>query len=219
VLGGVTLALAPGSTAPLHVAGVLGFIGAGIGAVAASGVGVGITFGEATGRSSRLTAIVACGALGGGTVGLIAQWLGRWTLDTLIGVQVEIGGALEGVILGALCGLAYALATRRSEGGLAAPRGRRLVEAVVAIACASALGGIGLALTGSPLVGGTIHMIAQHSVGSHARLTPLARLLGEPDFGPVTQTLIAAGEAGLFGTGLALGLLRSPKSHDLLTTR
>ena len=219
VFGGIALALAPGSTAPLHAAGVLGFIGAAIGAVAAAGVGAGITFGEATVRSSRLAAIVMYGALGGGAVGLLAQWLGRWTLDTLVGVQVAIGGALEGVVLGGLCGAAYALATRRAEGGLAAPRGRRRVEAVVAIAWACAAGGIGLALVGRPLVGGTIHMIAQSSVGSHARLTPLARLLGEPDFGPVTRTLIAAGEAGLFGTGLALGLLRSPKSHRLLTSR
>jgi hypothetical protein len=41
-------------------------------------------------------------------------------------------------------------------------------------------------------------------------LTPLGRLIGEPDFGPVTAALIATGEGGLFGFGLALGLTRRP---------
>jgi hypothetical protein len=34
--------------------------------------------------------------------------------------------------------------------------------------------------------------------------------MGEPEFGRVTQALIAAGEGALFGFGLALGMTRRP---------
>ena len=42
------------------------------------------------------------------------------------------------------------------------------------------------------------------------QLAPLARLIGEPDFGPVTRALIGSGEGAMFGLGLALGLTRRP---------
>jgi hypothetical protein len=59
-------------------------------------------------------------------------------------------------------------------------------------------------------VGGTIHAIAQASVGSQATLTPLGQLIGEPDFGPLTAAVIGTGEGALFGLGLTLGLTRRP---------
>jgi DNA-binding winged helix-turn-helix (wHTH) protein len=218
-IGGLMLILAPGSTAPVHVVGVLASIGGCLGAVAGAGVGAGITVGEATARSQRLIAVAAGGAVGGAVVGYAAQWLAGWTLETLVGVHVPVGGGLEGLVLGASSGLGYAVATRRTQGGLAAPRGRRRVEVAAGSGLACTLGGVLLALAGRPLVGGTIHMIAQVSAGSQAMLTPLGHLIGEPDFGPLTRLLIAAGEAGTFGAGLAIGVTRSPTSHDLLTNR
>ena len=77
-----------------------------------------------------------------------------------------------------------------------------------------------LTLLGRPLVGGTLHGIARHARGSQISLTPLARLIGEPDFGPVSQRLIGTAEGAIFGLGLALGLTRrpsSPTSHGTLT--
>ena len=77
-----------------------------------------------------------------------------------------------------------------------------------------------LTLVGRPLVGGTLHGIARHARGSQISLTPLARLIGEPDFGPVSQRLIGTAEGAIFGLGLALGLTRrpsSPTSHGTLT--
>jgi hypothetical protein len=65
-----------------------------------------------------------------------------------------------------------------------------------------------LTLAGRPLVGGTIHAIAQASLGSQAALTPIARLVGEPDFGPLTAAVIGTGEGALFGIGLSFGLTR-----------
>jgi hypothetical protein len=75
-------------------------------------------------------------------------------------------------------------------------------------AAACGLAALAMTLAGWPLVGGTIHAIAQASVGSEATLTPLGRLIGEPDFGPLTAAVIGTGEGALFGLGLTLGLTR-----------
>jgi hypothetical protein len=207
-LGGFILAAAPGSQAPVAVAAVLAVIGAGCGAVGGGGVGAGLSIGEAVARSQRLAAVLTGAAIGGGLVGSAAQWLGRWSLATLVGVHVPIGGALEGIVLGGAAGFGYAQATRHADGGLAAPRGRRRLRAAAQTAVACAVGALALTASGAPLVGGTIHAIAQASAGSQATLTPLGRLIGEPDFGAVTRAIIGAGEGGMFGFGLALGLTR-----------
>ena len=58
------------------------------------------------------------------SAGAAIQWLGRESLLALVGVHVDTGGGLEGLVVGATVGLGYALATSGVEGGLAAPRGR-----------------------------------------------------------------------------------------------
>jgi hypothetical protein len=78
--------------------------------------------------------------------------------------------------------------------------------ALVAVGCG--LCGLVLTLLGHPLVGGTIHMLAGTVAGSPATLTPLARLLGEPDLGATSGAILAVGEAATFGLGLAWGLRR-----------
>ena len=105
-------------------------------------------------------------------------------------------------------------------GGLAAPRGSHRVMAAGITAAMCGVAAFALSLAGSPLVGGTIDAIAQASSGSQAALTPLGRLIGEPDFGPVTAAVIGTGEGALFGFGLILGLThRSRRSHIPLTDR
>jgi DNA-binding winged helix-turn-helix (wHTH) protein len=212
-LGGVLIAAAPGSDAPLALAAVLAVIGACCGTVGGAGVAAGLSIGEAVTRSQRVLGLMTSAAFGGWIIGCAAQWLGQWSLAILVGVHVQVGGCVEGVVLGGAAGLGYALATRRAEGGLAAPRGleRLRVAAIAGGACA--LGALALASSGRPLIGGTIHAIAQASTGSHAMLTPIARLIGEPDFGPWTRAVIGAGEGGLFGFGLALGLTRRPAAR------
>jgi hypothetical protein len=81
---------------------------------------------------------------------------------------------------------------------------------VTAVACGA--GALLLALTGHSLVGGTIHDIAQAGTGSQAILTPLGRLIGEPDFGPLTRALLGTGEGALFGFGVTIGLTRRPSA-------
>jgi transcriptional regulator HilA, main transcriptional regulator of SPI1 len=207
--GGLILAAAPGSAAPLAVAPVLALIGGVCGALGGAGVGAGMSMAEATARSRRTLAIVAGAALGGGLVGAAAQWIVRSALSALVGLAVDVNGAVEGLVIGAAAGIGYALATRRAEGGLAAPVGRERLSAALVTSAVCALGALALTLAGRPLVGGTIHAIARAAHGS-ATLTPLGRLLGDPDFGRVSQAIIGAGEGALFGFGTALGLTRRP---------
>jgi hypothetical protein len=221
-VGALLLAAAPGSAASVAVIPVLALIGAGCGAIGGAGVGAGVSIGEAVARSMRGIAVIAGAAMGGAIVGSAAQWLARWSLLTIVGLQVEVGGGLEGLVLGATAGLGYAIATSQIEGGLAAPKGRQRVRAAALTALLCGVGALTLTLAGRPLVGGTLHGIAREVRGSQMTLTPLARLIGEPDFGPVSQRLIGTGEGAIFGFGLALGLTRRPSSHtshETLTAR
>ena len=104
---------------------------------------------------------------------------------------------------------------------MAAPRGRRRLRAAFITALICGLAGLALTLAGRPLVGGTIQMIADAAEGSRATLAPLGRLIGEPDFGPVSKAILAFGEGAIFGLGLSYGLMRrprSPTSHATLTS-
>jgi DNA-binding winged helix-turn-helix (wHTH) protein len=207
-VGGVILTAAPGSAAPIAIVAVLAAIGSCCGALGGAGVAAGVSVAEALARSRRAIAVVGGAAAGGGLVGLAVQWLGRWSLATLVGVHVETGGAVEGVVIGGAAGLGYAVATARVQEGLAAPRGRGRLSVVAITAATCGLGALLLTLAGRPLVGGTVHAIAQASQGSQATLTPLGRLIGEPDFGPVVRSVIGMGEGALFGLGFGLGLTR-----------
>jgi DNA-binding winged helix-turn-helix (wHTH) protein len=209
-VGGVVLAAAPDSTATLAVAPVLAAIGAACGAAGGAGVGAGLSIAEAIVRSRRAIALIPGAAAGGFLAGSAAQWLGRWTLATLVGLRVDIGGGVEGILIGAAAGLGYAMGTRHAEGGLAAPRGRQRTRVATLTAIACGVAALGLTLAGRPLTGGTIHLIAQASQGSQALLTPLGRLIGEPDLGPISAAIVGSGEGMLFGLGLALGLTRRP---------
>jgi DNA-binding winged helix-turn-helix (wHTH) protein len=207
-VGGLILVAAPGSAASLAVVPVLALIGGCCGAAGGAGVGAGLSVAEAIARSRRTLALICGAALGGAVAGYTAQWLGRWSLAALVGVNNDIGGGLEGLAIGGAAGLGYSLATLHSEGGLAAPRGRRRLIVAGATAASCGAAALALALASRPLVGGTIHFIADSSAGSQATLTALGRFIGESDFGPLTAALIATGEGALFGLGLALGLTR-----------
>jgi len=122
---------------------------------------------------------------------------------------VPIGGAVEGLLIGAAAGAGYAIAGRLD----AAPRSRMYGASVVAAFCAVAALALGWA--GRPLVGGTLHLIAREARGSQISLTPLGWFVGEPGFGPVSQALIAACEGGIFGFGVGIGLLRRRSHADL----
>lgn len=215
-VGGLILAASPGSAASMAVVAVLAVIGGGCGAAGGAGVGAGLSLAESVARSRRLLALAGGAALGGGAAGIAAQWLSRWTLAALVGVHVETGGGLEGLAIGGAAGLAFAGTTARSGDGIAAPRGRRRLIVAGCTATACGLAALALAMAGRPLVGGTVHLIAQAFAGSQATLTALGRLIGEPGFGPLTGALIATGEGALFGLGLALGLTSRTSQRMLM---
>jgi hypothetical protein len=213
LVGGQLLVRSPASDAPLSVVPVLGLLGAISGAVGAGGIAAAVGAAEAIARSRRSAAIVGGAALGGLAIGGIAQVATKWTLRGLFGLELEqIGGPLEGLMLGAAAGFGYAVTTRRpGGGGMAAPIGWARARTVMVVGVCTAIAGLILSITGHPLVGGLINEIAQASSGSQLTRTPLGDLYNEPSFGGGTKLLLAIFESGLFGLGFAAGLTRRPR--------
>ena len=200
--GGLAIRFGPGSEADTPVVLTLAIVGALAGALGGIGVGTGVAAGEATGRSPRTVILAAGGALGGLLTGWLAHHGARAVLTSLFGRDLpEMGGPLEGLVLGAAAGLGYALATARAW----SPSRVAVVTGV-----ATAVGAIALALAGRHLVGSSLDLMASAFAGSQVGLEPLARLLGEEHLRPVTRVVVSAFEGVLFGGGLALGLLRLP---------
>lgn len=218
VSGAAILMGAPGSVASFGVVPVLGAIGGCCGAGGGAGVGAGLTVAESLAGGRNAGALVAGAAIGGGIAGAAVQWLGRWTLAALVGVHLDTGGAVEGLVIGAAAGCGLAL--RNTIGAPTAapavtthPPAEWPAAAVILTCLTCALAALALALAGRPLVGGTIHAIARASAGAQVTLTPLANLIGEPEFGRLTAALLATGEGAMFGAGLAIGL-RSRDGRD-----
>jgi DNA-binding winged helix-turn-helix (wHTH) protein len=208
--GGVVLYLAPMSQARLQSSLALAAIGTVAGGLGAGGVGAGLAAAEVLARSRRGLALTLCGAASGAFVALFAHALLRSLLEGLVGVYVSYGGgALDGLVLGGAAGVGYALGTRQPPGGgLAAPSGVARFRAVALTGTCCALAAVLLAVSGHLLVGGFIHNIARTSRDAQLGLAPLGRLIGEPDFGPMTRAVLSALEGGTFGCALTLGLTR-----------
>ena len=136
--GGALLALAPASRAPATAIPVLMALGAVAGFAGAAGVAAGIAAAEAVARSRRSAAILAGGSLGGLIIGGLLQALVGWTLDSVFGLRVSLGGPLEGLCLGGAVAAGYAATTSLREGGIAAPSGRARWR--TAASCAAAAG-------------------------------------------------------------------------------
>ena len=214
--GGVALLLAPASTARPESIVALGTVGFAAGAIGAAGIGAGLAAAEVLARSRRRLALTLCGAAAGAIVGALAYLLLRALLDTFLGLElVTGGGAVEGLVLGAAAGLSYTLATPQPPGGgVAAPTGRRRLRVMGAVGLGCGLGAVVLGTLGLPLVGGYVHAVAQAASDGPLLLAPLGRFIGEPGFGPLTQTLFGGFEGVVFGTALAYGLTRRPASSN-----
>jgi DNA-binding winged helix-turn-helix (wHTH) protein len=211
LIGGLALALAPGSTARPQSSVALAAIGAVAGIVGAGGVAAGLVAAEVLARSRRALGLIVCGALAGGLIASIAAILLRILLDSLFGLRLaHHGGAVDGLVLGAAAGLGYALTTSHADGGMAAPRGVRRLTVVLTVAACCGIGAIGLALLGRPLVGGLVNDIASVSRNAELALSPLGRLIGESEFGLRTRLLLSAFEGAAFGASLAWGMTRRP---------
>ncbi len=203
--GGLLLRWAGGWNVPATVSVALGLVGAVVGAIGGLGVGTGLAVGESRGR--RLLALPAFASLGGGAVGLAASLAGRWTVEGLFGRSLPpVGGGLEGLAIGAAAGLAGALSAPPPQGSGLAARAR--VQAALVTGAAVSLACVAATALGGRLVGTSLNAIARAFQGSQVGLAPLARLLGEPDLGPLTRAVLGAWEGFLFGAGVVLGFTR-----------
>jgi DNA-binding winged helix-turn-helix (wHTH) protein len=210
LLGGIALRLAPGSQATTGIIVALAFVGAVVGGVGAAGVGAGLAAAEVLARSRRGLALVALGAAGGGVVGAVVHLVGGLTLEGVFGGYdlSAVGGGPEGFALGAAAGLGYALTTPRPDGGMATPRGGERALAALAAGLCCAAAAVALTALGRHLTAASLNLMARSFRGSQVGLAPLARLLGEPELGPLTRNVLAAYEGFLFGCGVILGLTR-----------
>ncbi len=211
--GGLALRFVPGSETDAQVSLTLALVGALAGALAGGGVGTGLAAAEAVARSARSVAL----ALGGALTGLLTGWLAhhgaRAVLTGLFGRDIpQMGGPLEGLVLGATTGIGYAIGTRRlPQGGMAAPRGRARWRVAATTGLASALGAVALGFAGRHLVGSTLDLMAGAFAGSQVGLEALARLLGEERLRPVTRMVVSGFEGLMFGSGIAFGLTTRPR--------
>lgn len=214
VLGGIVLNLSPASRASAESPVALAAIGALAGGVGAAGIGAGLAVAETLARSRRGLALTVCGALAGALVAFVAHVILRALLDAVVGVRnIVIPGWIEGLTIGAAIGLGYAVATRQPPGGgMAAPTGVRRWKAVATVGGFTAAAASLIAVCGGILIGGLLNGIAAVSPNAQLMMTPLGRLIGEPDFGPAARTLLSAFEGGAFGAAIAWGLTTRPKS-------
>jgi DNA-binding winged helix-turn-helix (wHTH) protein len=208
--GGVALALAPGSSATTAAPLALALLGAAAGGVGVSALAAGVAAAELVARSQRGVAVIVAGSAASVLAGVAAHLVVRTLLEGLFAiVYVTIPGPVEGLVLGAAVSLAYVAATWTTVGGgLPAPTGGRRLAVAAATASGGAVAGVLLGALGWPLVGGLIHQIARLSGDAPLALAPLARLIGEPAFGPLTQRLLAAFEGAMFGLAAGLALTR-----------
>jgi DNA-binding winged helix-turn-helix (wHTH) protein len=205
--GGLLLRWAAGWNVSATVSVALGIVGALVGAIGGLGVGLGLAAGEARGRARRAISLATAGALGGGAVGLVAHLAGGWTIEGLFGRALPpVGGGLEGLAIGGAAGVGFALSAPPPHGSgpgvHARVRAALATGAVVSLACVAA------SLAGGRLVGTSLNAIARAFQGSQVGLAPLARLLGEPELGPLTRAVLGAWEGFLFGAGVVLGFTK-----------
>jgi hypothetical protein len=71
-----------------------------------------------------------------------------------------------------------------------------------------AVAGLCISAAGGRLVGSLVEQIARASGDVPLALAPLARVIGEPSFGPVTQAVLAGFEGAMFGLASGLALTR-----------
>jgi len=212
VVGGLALLYGPGSRATASVLVALPIVGAAVGGLGAFGVGGGLAWAEALIRSYRRAALIVLGSAGGGIVGGLSHFIGRYTFEGLFGRDLSpVGGGFEGLVIGAAVGAGYALATPIESGGMATPRGARRTRVALVAGVVAAGAGIVLGWSGHHLGAMSLDFMAQSFPRSQVSLAPLSRLLGEHSPAVVTRCTISGFEGLLFGFGVITGLTTRPR--------
>lgn len=204
VLGGLLYGFAASATAmgASTLLLVLIALTAVLGLVGGAGVGFGIA-GAAFVPSRRWQWPVFGGMMGGIVVGALAKMLGLDALNLLFGhAPANMTGAPEGSLLGAAVGFGAWLARDSAR------IGRGLACGALTGAAAGAL----IPFLGGHLLGGSLDLLARQFPDSHIRLDAVARLLGEAEFGRLSQAVTAAIEGLVFGAGV-VGALTLARRH------
>jgi DNA-binding winged helix-turn-helix (wHTH) protein len=165
--------------------------------------GAGVSFGIAAAgfaRSGWWT--IVGGGLGGMAIGGIVKLLGLDAFTLLLGRSPGgITGAPEGLLLGGAVGLGAWLAGRQRS----ASTRRRIATAGLT----GAMGGMLVPLLGGRLMGGSLDLLARTFPGSRLRLDYVGALVGDRDFGILTQLATGGAEGALFAACIVGALLRA----------
>jgi DNA-binding winged helix-turn-helix (wHTH) protein len=212
MIGAVALLVQPETSATGGLVSGLAMIGALAGLFGAGMVGAGLGAAEVLARSQRRLALVVCGTVSGLLAGLIARFVVETVFGSLVGRQpANLGGPIEGAIVGLAAACGYALSTPTPVGGgMATPRGAARMKAalVTGLCCGAATAVLGLYGWGTVSV--ALDDLSLTYDGSQVGLAPLAPLLGEHEWRPVTRAAASAFEGLLFGFGLTFGLTHRP---------
>jgi DNA-binding winged helix-turn-helix (wHTH) protein len=173
--------------------------------------GAGVSFGiAAAGFARRGWWIIVGGALGGMAIGGIVKLLGLDAFSLLLGRSPGgITGAPEGLLLGGAVGLGAWLAGRQRSASM---RRRIAIAGLV-----GAAGGVLVPLSGGRLMGGSLDLLARTFPGSHLRLGQMGALVGDQDFGLVTQLVTGGLEGALFAACIVGALFRARDRLHIVT--
>jgi len=190
---GLGVNAAPGAGAASML---LVMIAVGILAGLAGGFGVGLGLGASrTLTGGNPLADTLGGALGGALIGVIVTLIGLDAFTVMLGrAPADVGGALEGLILGgAVAGGTHVW----GRGGWPSPLGAAM--------CGGIAGAL-LPLAGGQLMGASLAEVAATFPSSQIAIGGLGRLFGESGFGPLSQSVFGLLEGTLFGGAMALAV-------------
>ncbi|WP_333574036.1 winged helix-turn-helix domain-containing protein [Sphingomonas sp.] len=172
-----------------------------VSALSAGAAGAGIAVGIALSYNVRPHGWhwrVAGAALGGVTLGAVANMIGRDTIRLLFGQAIgEFSGALEGFVVGAATGLALVLTQQRIRysAGMAALLG--------------AAAGLIVILLDGRMMAGSLQTLVSAFPSSQFRFDGLGRLLGERGFGASSRMVTAAFEGAVFVVAMVQAMSHS----------
>ncbi|MFH7044305.1 transcriptional regulator [Paucibacter sp. JuS9] len=196
LLYGSALAFSPQAlgVGSVSVLGVLLALCIFVGVAGAFGVGLGLAAARRWTRGPGWQ--LAGGALGGFVVGGLTKLLGSDTFTLLVGhAPAGTTGGLEGAVIG------FAVVAGWLLGG--AGEAANIRRPVLCAAFTTGLAGALLPLAGGSMMARSLDRMAASFDSSRLDLGPLARLFGEAQLGPISQSALGMMEGALFGACFA----------------
>lgn len=167
--------------------------------VAGAGIGAGLAASRFV-HPWRWYSPIAGGALGGLTIGALANLIGSDAFRLLFGHEVgAFAGAFEGFVLGAAVGAAAFLA------------GRRLAHSLIIAGLLGAGAGLAIAVLDGRMMAGSLASLAAAFPSSQIRLEGISNVPGEAELGPLGRALTSAFEGAVFSSGIVWGIERFGK--------